>query len=90
MWHLFMGKSKSSSEKNKNNSAQDQNIDSRTERFNLIILKSERLRMAKLQGKCFRKNRVCNLSEIMRAGITAMEKLPDSEIETIIENLEDL
>lgn len=85
-----MKKRKSNSKKNKNSSTLDQNIDSQTERFNLLILSSERIRMVKLQSKCFRKHRVCNLSEILRAGIAAMEKLSESEIETIIEELEEL
>lgn len=85
-----MKKKGSNSEKNKNSPTQDQNIDNQTERFNLLLLSSERLRMVKLQNKCFRKHRVCNLSEILRAGIAAMEKLSESEIETIIEDLDEL
>ncbi len=85
-----MSKKKSNSDKNNKGFDSDQNDDTQAERFNLIILRSERLRMVKLQMKCFRKHRVCNLSEVLRAGIAAMEKLSDSEIETIIEELEEL
>lgn len=85
-----MNKKKSNSEKNKKRPQSDQNVDNQTERFNLKMLSSERLRMVKLQGKCFRKRRVCNLSEILRAGIAAMEKLSPTEIEMIIDELEEL
>lgn len=64
--------------------------DDPVERFNLNILRSERMRMVKLQTKCSRERRVCNLSEVLRAGIAAMEKLSESEVEKIIKELEDL
>lgn len=85
-----MSRKKSNSDKSNEGLSPDQNVDNPAERFNLMILKSERLKMVKLQKKCFRKHRVCNLSEILRLGIAAMEKLSDSEIEIIIEELEEL
>jgi hypothetical protein len=59
-------------------------------RFNLNVLASERARMKQLQKRCERENRLCNLSEILRAGIGALEKLTDDELEEVIGNLKQL
>jgi hypothetical protein len=83
-------KKKVGSSNHKKNQKQNSDTNEPTVRFNLNILHSERMRMVKLQAKCFREHRVCNLSEILRAGIAAMEKLSETEINEIITNLKEL
>lgn len=59
-------------------------------RFNLILLNSERIRMKALQTKCTRDYKVLNLSEILRAGIGALERLSEQQLIEVVENVKQL
>jgi hypothetical protein len=75
---------------NKTKKNKSENSGSDTEKFNLLLLESERKRMVKLQSKCVRDRRACNLSEILRAGIGALELLSEEDIEKVVKNLKNL
>lgn len=56
-------------------------------RADLWVLRSERGLITEIQKRYFKKDGPLRISEVIRAGIYALDKLPDTQAQEIVDNL---
>jgi hypothetical protein len=70
--------------------ADDDADDKTTTKFDLVYLKSEKKMVMKFQAECKRSTRLFNQSEVIRAGIYALEELTPEQLKKVAESVPQL